>query len=146
MLHEPYLWLKALHLIAVMSWMAGMLYLPRLFVYHTGVQAGSEADAMLQTMERRLLRFIINPAMFAVFILGGLLVWWRSPQIWQEGWWHAKLLLVVLMSAAHGFMAACRKKFARGQNTRSAKFYRILNEIPTLLMVLIVLLAVLKPF
>ncbi len=141
-----YLWLKALHVIAVIAWMAGLLYLPRLYVYHTGAAKASEADAMLQTMERRLLRYIMNPAMIAVFLIGAGLVYLRTPEIWQEGWWHFKLLLVILMAGLHGYMAVCRKRFAAGTNSKSAKFYRLLNEMPTLAMVMIVLLAVLKPF
>lgn len=143
---QLYLYLKAFHLIAVMAWMAGMLYLPRLFVYHTQVPVGSERDKLLQTMERRLLRFIINPAMIVTFIFGVWLVMIQTPEIWREGWWHIKLTLVVIMFAVHGFLARCRKKFIRGENTYSTKFYRIINELPTVLMVVIVFLVILKPF
>lgn len=140
-----YLWVKAFHIIAVMSWMAGMLYLPRLYVYHTGVQIGSEMDKMFQLMERRLLRYIINPAMIVTFGLG---IWLVSIVGMENlsGWFHAKLALVLIMAAVHGFLARCRKQFARGENKYSARFYRILNEVPTLLMILIVILAVVKPF
>ncbi len=141
---QTYIWLKTFHLIAVMSWMAGMLYLPRLFVYHTQVVKGSEADTLLQTMERRLLRYIVNPAMVATFLLGGALVYIRSPEIWQEGWWHGKVMLLVFMAAVHGYLAICRKKFVAGTNQKSTKFYRILNEVPTVLMIGIVILAVVK--
>jgi protoporphyrinogen IX oxidase len=137
--------LKALHIIAVISWMAGMLYLPRLYVYHTAAKAGGELDETLKIMEKRLLRFIMAPAMIASFIFGlGLL--FINPALMQEGSMHAKILLVLLMAGCHGFLAKCRKDFAMGQNRRSQKFYRILNEVPTVLMIGIVVLVVLKPF
>lgn len=142
---NTYLWVKAFHIIAVMSWMAGMLYLPRLYVYHTAVAVGSEMDKTFQTMERRLLRYIINPAMIITFALGIWLIFIIGMEN-LSGWFHAKMTLVLLMAAVHGFLARCRKKFVRGQNTYSAKFYRILNEVPTILMIFIVILAVVKPF
>lgn len=141
---QHYLILKALHLVAVMSWMAGMLYLPRLFVYHTSAAVGSEASEMLKVMERRLLRFIINPAMIATFILGSLLA--MLPETMHMGWFHAKLGLLFFMFGFHGMCARWRKDFAADRNQRPAKFYRMMNEVPTVLMVGIVLLAVLKPF
>lgn len=139
-----YLLIKSLHVIAVMAWMAGMLYLPRLFVYHA--EAVDEAvKKTLTVMERRLLRFIINPAMVASWGFGiTMLV--MNPSLMQSGWVHVKLLLVLLMSAAHGYFAGARKKFERGQNTRSPKFWRVMNEMPTLLLIGIVILAVMKPF
>lgn len=140
-----YLWVKAFHLIAVMSWMAGMLYLPRLYVYHTTAETGSDMDKTFQIMERRLLRFIINPAMILTFILGGWLIYIVGPSN-LSGWFHAKMALVLVMAAAHGMLARYRKQFMRGENKHSQRFYRIVNEIPTLLMIAIVILAVVKPF
>jgi len=139
-----YLWLKAAHVIAVIAWMAGMLYLPRLFVYHCAAPVGSPQSETFKVMERRLLRVIINPAMMltwgfglALAIQGG---WFAS------GWLHAKLLLVLVLSGIHGFLAGRVRDFARDRNMRSAKFYRIINEVPAVLMVLIVILVVVKPF
>jgi putative membrane protein len=123
-----YLWLKALHIIAVIAWMAGMLYLPRLFVYHAGVPAGSPQSETFKVMERRLLKAIMNPAWF------------------KAGWLHAKLAFVILLSGLHGYLSASVRRFAADQNTKSPRFYRILNEVPTALLILIVLLVVLKPF
>jgi putative membrane protein len=145
-MHHYYLWFKALHIIALISWMAGLLYLPRLFVYHTDVKVGSDSDKMLQTMERKLLRFIMNPAMILTYVFGIALVSIPGVVDMKDGWFHAKLLLVLILSGTHGFMAVCRKNFANGTNQHSHKFYRILNEAPTLLMIAIVLLVVLKPF
>ncbi len=142
---EYYNWIKALHVIAVMAWMAGMLYLPRLFVYHAEAAPGSEKSEVFKIMERRLLRFIINPAMIASFIFGGLLIY-AAPSLMQGGWLHAKIALVVGMTVVHGLFARWRKQFERDQNTRPARFYRIWNEIPTLLMVIIVILVIVKPF
>jgi putative membrane protein len=137
-------WLKAFHIIAVIAWMAGMLYLPRLFVYHVAADVGSIQSETFKVMERRLLRAIMNPAMIATWILG----LWLATELgaWRSGWLHAKLLLVVLMSAVHGILSGHVKRFAADQRTKSAKFYRILNEIPTVLMILIVILVVVKPF
>lgn len=147
MIDNLYLWVKALHIIAVISWMAGLLYLPRLFVYHTGVAVGSEADKMLQTMERRLLKFIMNPAMIASFLLGVWLIKITgSGMPGSGGWMHAKLLLVLIMVGMHGMMGKYRKAFVAGANTKSARFYKIFNEAPTVLMIVVVLLVVLKPF
>lgn len=142
-----YFWLKALHIISFTAWMAGMFYLPRLFAYHADAKTGSELSETLKIMERRLLRIIINPAMAATWIFGV----WLSFVIhaWEPGegkWIHAKLLLVLLMSGLHGFLATCRKEFERDANTRSAKFYRLLNEVPTVLLIGIVFLVVFKPF
>jgi putative membrane protein len=139
-----YPWVKAVHVIAVIAWMAGMLYLPRLFVYHCEAEPGSKQSETFKVMERRLLRAIINPAMVATWVLGLWLAW-------QGGWFaapwlHAKLALVVVMSAVHGLFARWVKAFAADQNWHSQKFYRIINELPTLLMIIIVLLAVVKPF
>jgi putative membrane protein len=139
-----YLTLKAFHIIAVISWMAGMLYLPRLFVYHCEAAPGSALSETFKVMERRLLRFIINPAMIATWALGLWLAW--SGGWFGAGWLQAKLALVLLLTVVHGLFARWVKDFAADRNTRSQKFYRFANEIPTLLMILIVLLAVLKPF
>jgi protoporphyrinogen IX oxidase len=141
---DAYLWLKAFHIIAVIAWMAGMLYLPRLFVYHCQAEPGSKQSETFKLMEWRLLKLIINPAMAATWVLGLLLVWmggWYS-----SGWMQAKFALVIAMSAVHGFFVRWVKDFAADRNTRSQKFYRIANEIPTVLLVIIVILVVLKPF
>jgi putative membrane protein len=140
-----YLWLKALHLIAVIAWMAGMLYLPRLFVYHADAKSGSELSETLKIMERRLLRFIVNPAMIASFAFG-LALLAQNPDLLHQPFMHAKLGLVLLMTALHGYLARCRKAFARDQNRHTARFYRILNEVPTALMIAIVVLVIVKPF
>ena len=143
-LTEYYNLIKALHIISFTAWMAGMFYLPRLFVYHADAKAGSESSEMLKIMERRLLRIIINPAMILTFVFGIALMLIAEP--YRYGWFHAKLALVILMSALHGYLAICRKKLANDTNTKPAKFYRILNEVPTILLIMIVLLVVLKPF
>jgi len=139
-----YEWIKALHVIAVISWMAGMLYLPRLFVYHCDAPAGSAQSETFKMMERRLLKAIINPAMIATWLLGLWLAWrggwYLSP------WLHAKLFLVVVLSAVHGFFVRWVRDFAIDRNTRTKKFYRIINEVPTVLMIGTVILAVVKPF
>ncbi len=140
-----YLWIKALHIISVIAWMAGMLYLPRLFAYHADAEKGSDKSETFKVMERRLLRIIINPAMIAAFVFGIMMII-ANPGLLQTPWFHAKLTLVILMTAVHGLLARWRKVFMRDQNTRPAKFYKIWNEVPTVLMILIVLLAVAKPF
>lgn len=142
-----YLLFKAIHIIAVISWMAGLLYLPRLYVYHTSAIKGGEASEMLKVMERKLLRYIMNPAMIITFLLGILLVaetGYGMPG--NGGWLHAKILLVLGMGGVHGLLAKHRREFAEDRNTKSARYYRILNEVPTVLMIGIVILAVLKPF
>lgn len=144
---DYYFLFKALHILSFVAWMAGMLYLPRLYVYHAGVAPGSEASEMLKVMERRLLRLIINPAMIATFVFGILLIIITEAGAPGHGYWfHVKALLLVLMATFHGFCARWRKDFERDANERSAKFYRIANEIPTVLLVGIVFLAVFKPF
>ena len=141
---DPYLWLKAVHVIAIIAWMAAMLYLPRLFVYHAEAGPRTPQAETFKVMERRLLRFIATPALIVVWITG---LWLAVQGGWfTAGWLHAKLLLVVLMSGLHGFLAATTRKFANDVNTRPARFYRIVNEVPTVLMVLIVVLVVVKPF
>jgi putative membrane protein len=144
-----YEWIKAFHIIAVIAWMAGMLYLPRLFVYHCAAETGSVQSETFKVMERRLLRAIINPAMVATWVFGLWLAWLGpdSRYGWfASGWLWAKIILVLGLSAVHGLLARWRKDFAQDRNRHSQKFYRIINEIPTLLMILIVLLVVLKPF
>ena len=137
-------WIKAFHVIAVIAWMCGTLYLPRLFVYHTETKPGSEASERLKVMERRLLRGITNPSMIAVWILGPLLAWLTGAYL--DTWMQLKFVLVVILSGIHGFLARCWRDFEADRNTRSARFYRIINEIPALLMVLIVILVVVQPF
>ncbi|MBN66133.1 MAG: TIGR00701 family protein [Rickettsiales bacterium] len=141
---STYLVLKSLHLISLIAWMAGMLYLPRLYVYHTQVEAGSETSQWLKIMERRLLRYIMNPAMIATWVFG---VWLMIEiNALQQGWMHGKLLLVVLMSGVHGMLSAQRRKFEADENTKSTRYFRILNEVPTVLMIAIIFLVVIKPF
>ena len=144
-----YPWLKASHVIAVIAWMAGMLYLPRLFVYHCAAQKGSVQSETFKLMERRLLRAIINPAMIATWILG-LTLAWAGPDShygwFAYGWLQTKFVLVLLLSVVHGLFAHWVKAFAADSNRHSQKFYRIINEVPTILMIGIVLLAVVKPF
>lgn len=139
-----YLWLKAIHIIAVIAWMAGMLYLPRLFVYHVAAPKGSAMSETFKVMERRLLKAIINPSMIVVFVTGPALAYMTG--YWQSPWLQIKVVLAVGLGAVHGYFARAVKFFARDENTRPAIFYRVLNEIPTALMILIVLLVVLKPF
>lgn len=141
-----FLWIKALHIIAVIAWMAGLLYLPRLFVYHADTEPGSAMSETFKIMERRLMRAIMNPAMIAVLVLGILLAIARSPGIWQEGWWHVKLVLVAIMFGLHMAFARWRRAFAEDRNTKPPRFYRFMNEAPTLLMIAVVILAVAKPF
>jgi putative membrane protein len=138
------LWVKALHIISVIAWMAGMLYLPRLFVYHAEAARGSEAAETFKVMERRLLKAILNPSMILVFLTGFTLVYLTGD--WRDGWWQAKFILVVGLAGLHGYFARCVRSFAEDRNERPARFYRFLNEAPTILMILIVVLAVVKPF
>ena len=146
-MNDVYLWLKAFHIIAVIAWLAGMLYLPRLFVYHCQAESGSTQSAIFKLMERRLLKLIINPAMIATWLLGLTLIWLMGQAAFlQAGWLHAKLALVLALSAVHGFFVNWVKDFAADRNAHSQKFYRIVNEIPTALLILIVILAVVKPF
>ena len=144
-----YEWIKAFHIIAVIAWMAGMLYLPRLFVYHCAAEKGSVQSETFKIMERRLLRAIINPAMIATWLLG-LWLAWQGPDSrygwFASGWLLAKLVLVLGLSTLHGFFARWVKDFAGDRNRHSQRFYRIINELPTVIMVGIVILAVVKPF
>ncbi len=139
-----YPWLRALHIIAVIAWMAGLLYLPRLFVYHTQVAPGSEASATFKVMERRLLKAIMWPALVVSWAVGLVLMAGTGAHL--QGWFHAKLLLVVLMTVAQVAMQGWKNDFARDANRRPERFYRIVNEVPTVLMIGIVVLAVVRPF
>lgn len=139
-----YPWLKTFHIIAVISWMAGMLYLPRLFVYHCETTPGTAEYERFKLMEQKLMRIIINPSMIATWILGLLLA--SATGAWNQPWFHAKLLLVVILSGFHGAFSKWRRDFAAGKNTRTQRFYRIVNEVPAILMILIVILVVVKPF
>ena len=146
---NTYTWVKAFHIIAVITWMAGMLYLPRLFVYHCAAEKGSVQSETFKLMERRLLRAIVNPAMVATIVFGLWLAWLGpdSRYGWfAAGWLQAKIVLVLVLSGVHGLFARWVKAFGRDENRHSHKFYRIINEIPTILMIAIVLLVVLKPF
>jgi putative membrane protein len=139
-----YLWIKALHLIAVISWMAGMLYLPRLFVYHAAAAPGSETSETFKVMERRLYKFIMAPAMIVTWLAGLVLVLqggWLGA-----GWFHAKLALVIVMTVMHGLLGHWANDFAFDRNRHSQKFFRIANEVPTLLLIAIVILVTVKPF
>jgi protoporphyrinogen IX oxidase len=143
-----YLWIKAFHIIAVIAWMAGMLYLPRLFVYHCTAEKRSVQSETFKLMERRLLRAIINPAMIATWIFGLWLAWLGpdSDYGWfASGWLQAKFALVVILSGLHGLFARWVRDFAADRNRHSRNFYRIINEIPTVSMIAIVILAVVKP-
>ncbi len=141
-----YAWIKALHVVGVISWMAGLLYLPRLFVYHAAAKPGSELSETLKVMERRLLRAIMNPAMLASLLFGGLLLLDKSRAAWGDGWLHAKLALVAALMAMHMMMGRWRRDFADDRNTRPQRFYRIANEVPTVVMVGIVILVIVRPF
>ena len=139
------LYVKAFHIIAIIAWMAGVLYLPRLFVYHAVTQVGSAQSETFKIMERRLLWAITTPAMIAAWIFGLILAF--SPLIgWSSGWFHAKLALVIVLTGFTGFLVKWTKDFAADRNAHSQRFYRIVNEVPTLLMIAIVILVVVKPF
>lgn len=140
---SAYFWLKGVHIIAIIAWMAGLLYLPRLFVYHADAEPGSEFSEKLKIMERRLLKAIMNPAMIISVLLGGALL---TYQDFSDGWLHVKLVCVVGLIIMHMLMGKWRKDFEADKNERSHKFYRIANEVPTVLMIIIVLMAVVKPF
>jgi protoporphyrinogen IX oxidase len=142
-----YVWIKALHVIAVISWMAGMFYLPRLFVYHAERAAvGSELDQTFQVMELKLMKVIMNPAMIATWFFGGLLALIPGVVDWSSGWAWVKLASILAMSGMHGWLGARRKDFAAGRNSRAGRTYRLANEVPTVLMILIVLAVIAKPF
>lgn len=144
-LSNYYEWFKTLHVIAVISWMAGMLYLPRIFVYHADVKIGSETDKIFQVMEYKLLKYIMNPAMILTTILGIInasIYGFKALGLW----FHIKMSSVFLLFALHGLFSKWRKDFARGENKNSAKFYRIINEVPTVLMIIAVATVIIKPF
>ncbi|MDG1707859.1 MAG: protoporphyrinogen oxidase HemJ [Emcibacteraceae bacterium] len=142
---EYYYWLLSFHIISFISWMAGMFYLPRLFVYHTRLKAGSEASEMFKEMERKLLRMIINPAMIATWIFGLALSFGQDS--WNSGsWFYIKFAAVLLMSGFHGYLSYWRRAFYRDQNEYNEKFFRMVNEVPTVLMMIIVFMVILKPF
>lgn len=140
-----YLWIKAAHLIAVIAWMAGMMYLPRLFVYHHQAEKGGEAEQFFTMMERRLLKGIINPAMVIVWLLGILMLLANRETI-MAGWFQVKFALVLGISGIHGFYAAARRQFEAGERPRSEKFWRIMNEAPFIALIVIVILVIIKPF
>lgn len=141
-----YPWVKALHIVSVIAWMAGLLYLPRLFVYHCAAAAGSAQSETFKLMERRLFRGIMNPAMIAVYLFGVTLVLTPGLVDWSSGWLHAKLVLVAALTIYHHALGRWRKAFAADANSRPARFYRLMNEVPTVLMIAIVILVVVKPF
>ena len=139
-----YEWIKVLHVISVISWMVGFLYLPRLMVYHNETEPGSEASETFKVMERRLLKAIMTPAMIASWVFGLWLM--VILDAWQEGWFVSKLFLVLLLSAFHGFAVKWVGEFAADERKRKTRFYRFANEVPTLLMILVVILVIVKPF
>lgn len=139
-----YLWLKVLHIISVIAWMAAMFYLPRLFVYHAEAGPGTPQSETFKVMEQRLLKAIMTPAMISSWIFGLWVAY--EGGFFSSGWLHAKLTLVLVMSGLHGYLARCVRQFAADANTHSSRHYRIVNEVPTVLMVLIVILVVIKPF
>ena len=135
-------WILGFHIIAMVAWMAGMLYLPRLFVYHAGVEARSETSETFKIMERRLVKVIMNPSMLATWVFGILLLWGGEFALLKEGWMHVKLALVLLMSGLHGVLVGHVGKFSKDRNEKPAKFFRVLNEMPTALLIAIILLVV----
>lgn len=142
---SAYLWIKSFHLIMVIAWMAGMMYLPRLFVYQHQSAQGGEAEKYFIQMQRRLLKGIINPSMVLVWVLG-IVMLYANPAILSEAWFHVKLALVTAISAVHGYYAAARRRFEKGERPRSERFWRIMNEVPFLAMIVIVILVIVKPF
>lgn len=139
-----FLWLKALHVIAIISWMAGLLYLPRLFVYHSQVSTGTQQSETFKVMERRLYRYIMNPAMMVAWLSGLLLIWLGGYII--EAWLHAKFILVILLTVAHVHLGRLAHAFGRDENSKSERYFRIINEVPTLIMIAVVILVIVKPF
>ena len=141
---EIYLWIKALHIIAVVAWMAGILYLPRLFVYHAMQTPGSDVSETFKVMERRLLRYIMNPAMIISFLFGGWLIM-INPDLLEQSWMQYKIIALVIMTGIHAALSRWRRFFAIDKNTFSPRFFKIINEVPTVLMIAIIVLAVVKP-
>lgn len=147
LLADFYPWTKVLHVISVIAWMAGLFYLPRLFVYHAErIEAGSETDALFQTMEVRLLRAIMNPAMIATWLFGLMLALTPGIVDWSALWPYTKAVAVLAMTWFHHWLGLRRKDFLRGENTRSGRTYRIMNEVPTLLLIIIVVSVIARPF
>jgi putative membrane protein len=140
-----YQWLRALHILSVIAWMAGLLYLPRLFVYHMTAAAGGELETALKAQEGRLLKFIMNPAMIAAWIFGVLMLV-ANTALLSQPWMHAKLVLVVVMTGLHHVYSLARKRFERGERPRTERFWRMINEAPAVVAILIVILAVVEPF
>lgn len=145
-LSAVYVWTKAFHIVSMVAWMAALFYLPRLYVYHCETQPGSVESERFKVMERRLLKQIATPAMIATWLFGILLVLTPGIIDWSWGWWHVKLLAVILMSGFHGMLSAWRRDFLLDRNTRPQRFYRIANEVPTLLLLIIVIMVVVRPF
>jgi putative membrane protein len=143
---DYYEWFKALHVISVMAWIAGMLYLPRLYVYHADAEPGSDKSETFKIMERRLLRAITNPAMVSSFLFGGLMLATPDAIDWSMGWIWVKLAMIVAMLAIHGLLARWRRDFEADRNIRPAKFYRMWNEAPTIPLIVIVIMVIVKPF
>jgi len=141
---DLFLWIKVLHIVSVIAWMAGMLYLPRLFVYHAAAEQGSVQSETFKIMERRLLRAIMNPAMIAVWITGSLLVY--LGEFWTEPWFWVKFAFVIVLSEMHHRLGRYSKAFQEDRNTKSEKFFRVINEVPTVVMIAIVIFVVIKPF
>ncbi len=141
---EWILWLKALHIVAVISWMAGLLYLPRLFVYHSETEPGSPQSETFKIMEQRLLNVIMKPAMFVSWLAGLLMVYWL--ELWAVPWFWVKFAAVFVLSGVHGHMSACQRGFEKDERNYTARYFRILNEVPTLLMVVIVIMVIVRPF
>ncbi len=139
-----YEWLKVLHIISVISWMVGLLYLPRLMVYHADTEVGSDSSETFKIMERRLMKGIMTPAMIASWIFGLWLAW--QGNLWAQGWFVTKFFLVILLTAQHGFNVKWMKEFAADERKRKPKFFRYVNEIPTVLMILVVILVEVQPF
>ncbi|HTJ63596.1 MAG TPA: protoporphyrinogen oxidase HemJ [Alphaproteobacteria bacterium] len=140
-----YLWIKALHVIAVIAWMAGQLYLPRLFVYHATSPVGSPQSETFKVMEEKLMRIIMNPAMIVTWLCGITMIA-LNPALLSQAWLIVKLVLVLFLSGMHGVMSRWRKEFAADRNTRSQKFYRMINEVPTLALIVIVIMVIVRPF
>lgn len=140
-----YLAVKAAHIVFIIAWMAGMMYLPRLFVYHHQATAGGEAERFFLTMERRLLKGIISPAMTAVWLLGAAMLY-ADPKLLTAPWMHVKLTMAVIISGIHGYYAGAYRKFARGERPQSERFWRVMNEVPFLAMIVIVVMVIVRPF
>lgn len=146
MLIALYPWIKSFHVISMVAWMAGLFYLPRLYVYHCDTNPGSTDSERFKVMERRLMKQITNPAMIATFLFGIILVMTPGVIDWSAGWWHVKLLCLFLLMGFHGAMSKWRREFMEDRNAKSQKFYRIANEVPTVLLVVIVIMVIVRPF